>query len=101
MIANVEVAVEKIVKEIPTNEVVKALINEYRRRLIRYSMTDEFMRKKYGMTFDQFESGNVVKERKFSWDVESDAMEWEHALEGVRYVEHKLKDVEGQGLCLA
>ena len=54
------------------------------------------MRKKYGMTFDKFESDNVVKERKFSWDVESDAMEWEHALEGARYVEHKLKDMEGQ-----
>jgi hypothetical protein len=58
-------------------------------------MTDELMRKKYGMTFDKFESSNVVKERKFSWDVESDSMEWEHAVEGVRYVEHKLKDVEG------
>ncbi|MCL0033576.1 hypothetical protein M1N42_03020 [Thermodesulfovibrionales bacterium] len=39
------------------------------------------------MSFSKFESGNVVKERRFSWDVESDAMEWEHALEGVRYVE--------------
>ena len=95
---NVEATAEKIVKEIPIDEIMKALINEYRRRLIRYNMTDEFMRKKYGMTYDKFESSNVVKERKFSWDVESDAMEWEHALEGVRYVEHKLKDVEGQWL---
>ena len=98
MTTNVEATAEKIVKEIPIDEVMEALINEYRRRLIRYNMTDEFMRKKYGMTFDKFESSNVVKERKFSWDVESDAMEWEHALEGVRYVEHKLKDVEGQRL---
>ena len=98
MTTNVEATAEKIVKEIPIDEVMEALINEYRRRLIRYNMTDELMRKKYGMTFDEFESRNVVKERKFSWDVESDAMEWEHALEGVRYVEHKLKDVEGQGL---
>ena len=98
MIANVEATAEKIVKEIPIDEVMEALINEYRRRLIKYNMTDEFMRKKYGMTFDKFESSNVVKERKFSWDVESDAMEWEHALEGVRYVKHKLKGVEGQVL---
>ena len=97
MTSNVEATAEKIVKEIPIDEIMEALINEYRRRLIRQNMTDEFMRKKYGMTFDKFESSNVVKERKFSWDVESDAMEWEHALEGVRYVEHKLKDVEGQG----
>ena len=89
---------EKIVEKIPLDEIREALINEYRRRLIRYKMVDAAMRKKYGMSFNEFDSGNVVKERKFSWDVESDAMEWEHALEGVRYVEHKLKDVEEQGL---
>jgi len=97
MTTNVEGTAEKIVKDIPIDEVLEALINEFRRRLIRYSMTDELMKKKYGMTFDKFDSSNVVRERKFSWDVESDAMEWEHALEGVKYVEHKLKDMEGQG----
>jgi len=53
------------------------------------------MRKKYGMSFNDFESANMVRERKFSWDVESDSMEWEHALEGVRYVEQKSKYIEG------
>lgn len=86
---------EKIVEKIPINEIREALINEYRRRLIRYKMVDEAMRKKYGMSFNDFESSNVVRERKFSWDVESDSMEWEHALEGVRYVEQKMKDMEG------
>jgi hypothetical protein len=86
---------EKIVEKIPINEIREALINEYRRRLIRYKMVDEAMRKKYGMSFNDFESSNVVRERKFSWDVESDSMEWEHALEGVRYVEQKMKDLEG------
>lgn len=86
---------EKIVEKIPINEIREALINEYRRRLIRYKMVDEAMRKKYGMSFNDFESGNVVRERNFSWDVESDSMEWEHALEGVRYVEQKMKDLEG------
>ncbi|NQT55364.1 MAG: hypothetical protein HQ551_03975 [Desulfobacteraceae bacterium] len=86
---------EKIVEKIPIDEIREALINEYRRRLIRYKMIDEAMRKKYGMSFSDFESANMVRERKFSWDVESDSMEWEHALEGVRYVEEKLKDLEG------
>ena len=86
---------EKIVEKIPLDEIREALINEYRRRLIRYKMVDEAMRKKYGMRFNHFESSNMVRERKFSWDVESDSMEWEHALEGVRYVEQKLKDLEG------
>lgn len=98
MTANMEATAEKIVEKIPLDEIREALINEYRRRLIRYKMVDAAMRKKYGMSFNEFESGNVVKERKFSWDVESDAMEWEHALEGVRYVEHKLRDMEEQGL---
>ena len=93
MTTNVKETAEKIVKEIPIDEIMGALINEYRRRFIRYRMTDEFMRKKYGTTFDKFESRNVVKEKKFLWDVESDAMEWEHAIEGSRYAEQRLKDL--------
>lgn len=85
---------EKIVEKIPIDEIREALINEYRRRLIRYKMVDEAMRKKYGMSLNDFESGNVVRERNFSWDVESDSMEWEHSLEGIRYVEQKLKDLQ-------
>ena len=53
------------------------------------------MKKKYGMDFGEFEAHNVVKEKRFSWDVESDAMEWEHAIEGIRYAGQKLKDLEG------
>ncbi len=86
---------EKIVENIPIGEIREALINEYRRRLIRYKMVDEAMRKKYGMSFNDFESANMVRERKFSWDVESDSMEWEHALEGIRYAEEKLEAMEG------
>jgi hypothetical protein len=36
----------------------------------------------------------MVKKSKFSWNVESDAMEWDHALEGIKYVEEKLKDLD-------
>ncbi len=85
---------EKIVENIPIGEIREALINEYRRRFIRYKMIDGAMRKKYGMSFSDFESANMVRERKFSWDVESDSMEWEHALEGIRYAEEKLKAME-------
>lgn len=85
---------EKIVKGIPIDEIKEALINEYRRRRIRYKMVDEAMKKKYGMDFDEFGSTNMVRERKFAWDVESDSMEWEHAIEGFRYVEQKLKDMD-------
>jgi len=85
---------EKIVKGIPIDEIRDALINEYRRRRIRYKMVDEAMKKKYGMGYGDFDSTNMVRDRKFAWDVESDSMEWEHAIEGFRYVEQKLRDLE-------
>ncbi|MBI5602418.1 MAG: hypothetical protein HY879_03610 [Deltaproteobacteria bacterium] len=83
---------EKIVRSIPIDEIKEALVNEYRRRLIRYKMIDEVMKKKYGMDFNKFESENIVEKRKFSWEVESDAMEWEHAVEGIRYASERLED---------
>jgi hypothetical protein len=84
---------EKI-EGIPMDEIREALVNEYRRRKIRYKIVDEAMKKKYGMDYAEFESRNMVRERKFDWDVESDSMEWEHAIEGFRYVEQKLRDLE-------
>ena len=91
-----EAMVEKIMAVVPIDDLKKALLNEYRRRIIRYRMLDEAMKKKYGMSFQEFESRNLVKELGFSWQVESDAMEWEHAIEGVRYAEQKLKDIQQQ-----
>jgi hypothetical protein len=93
MTAEQRAAAEKIIRDVPVAELKEALINEYRRRIIRYKLLDESMKKKYGMTFEDFESRNVVKERGFSWQVESDSMEWEHAVEGMRYAEEKLKDL--------
>ena len=91
-----EVMTEKIMANVPIDEIKEALLNEYRRRIIRYRMVDEAMKKKYGMKFQEFELKNVVKEQKFSWQVEADAMEWEHAIEGLRYVDQKLKDIQKQ-----
>ena len=87
-------ATEKIIESVPIDEIKEALLNEYKRRMIRYKMVDESMKKKYGMRFSDFESRNIVKEKGFSWEVESDAMEWEHAIEGSRYAEQRLTDFE-------
>lgn len=81
---------------VPVGEIKDALLSEYRRRIIRYRMTDEMMKNKYGMTFKEFEAGNVVREQNYSWQVESDAMEWEHAIEGLRYVNEKLTALQRQ-----
>gem|GEM_PF-3976511 len=32
---------------------------------------------KYGMTFDEFEEQNIVEREDYTWDVESDAIEWD------------------------
>jgi len=88
-----EATAERVITTVPIAEIKEALLNEYRRRVIRCKMVDETMKKKYGMTFQEFEAKNVVKEHDFSWQVESDAMEWEHAVEGNRYAEQKLKSM--------
>lgn len=93
MTAAQQAKVVRIMADVPIYEVRDALLNEYRRRIICYKMVDETMQKKYGMTFGEFESKNLVKEHGFSWPVESDAMEWEHAVEGIRYAEQKIKDI--------
>jgi transposase len=84
---------EKIIESVPIDEIKEALFNEYKRRMIRYKMVDESLKKKYGMSYSDFEDRNIVKEEGFSWEVESDAMEWEHAIEGYRYAEQRLKDL--------
>ena len=96
MDATQEAIVEKIIANVPIDEIKEALLNEYRRRIICYKLVDETMKKKYGMTFRDFESRNLVKEQEFSWQVESDAMEWEHAVEGVRYAGQKLRNIQQQ-----
>ncbi len=93
MTPEVKATAERIIRAVPVAELKEALMNEYRRRVIRYKLLDESMKKKYGMTFEQFEARNIVKEKGFSWQVESDSMEWEHAIEGIRYAEQKLEDL--------
>lgn len=69
------------------------LENEYRRRLVRYENTDRALREKYGMSFAEFQKKNIVKARRFSWEVESDAMDWEQAIDGIKTVKRRLKDL--------
>jgi len=78
------------------NAKLRALLEaEYRRRLSRYSLTDRVLRRKYGMTYEEFEEHNLVKERGYSWEVESDAIAWETAMDGVKTMQRKLEDLLG------
>jgi hypothetical protein len=69
------------------------LKSEYLRRLARFHHVDHLMVSKYGVQFDEFVSRRLVKEQGFSWDVESDAMNWESAIGGIRTMERKLREL--------
>ncbi|MDI6864491.1 hypothetical protein [Thermodesulfovibrio yellowstonii] len=84
----------KLTELITEKELKEMALNEYKRRIVFYRLIDEKMKKKYGMSFEEFEKKNIVKEKGFSWDVEKDAMEWEHALESLRTLTEKLRKIE-------
>jgi hypothetical protein len=89
------VAIREHVNSLSDDELHEMLRRDYMRRLIRYKTTDELMRKKYGMTYEDFNSRNVVAEQNFSWEVESDSQDWEMAIDGIRTTERKLKEING------
>ena len=84
----------KIADLIPEKELKDVVLSEYKRRLVHYRFIDAMLKRKYGMTYEEFEKKNIVKERDFSWEVEKDAMQWEHAIEGIRYMEEKIKAIK-------
>jgi len=69
---------------------------EYRRRLVRYSLTDRQLGQKYQMSFDEFERQRITEQRGYTWEVESDAIAWETAVDGVRTVQGQLNDLLGR-----
>lgn len=75
-------------------KVLNLLRQEYLRHLGQYRRIDILMQQKYGVLFDEFVSRRIVKERDYSWDVESDAMEWETATGGMKTMERKLVELE-------
>jgi len=62
---------------------------------MRYRKTGELMRPKYGMTYEEFVSRNVVAGQNFSWEVESDSQDWEMAIDGIRAMRQKLSEIDG------
>ncbi|MDO9289330.1 MAG: hypothetical protein Q7T83_11135 [Thermodesulfovibrionales bacterium] len=84
----------KIADILPEKEIKDAVLGEYEKRLVLYKLTDEQLKKKYKMDFKDFEEKSIVKKKGFSWDVEQDAMHWDHAVEGIRYIEKKIKQIK-------
>ena len=81
-----------MVSQFSDDELCEMIKKEYLRRLTRYHFIDESMQKKYDMTFDGFEKENMVAQKNFSWEVESDAQEWEIAIDGIKTCQKKLHE---------
>jgi hypothetical protein len=69
---------------------------EYRRRLVRYEHINRILARKYGMSFEEFEKREMVKQKGYTWDVESDSDEWEMALDGIHSMKQRLAELLGE-----
>ena len=78
-------------------KVLNLLRSEYLRNLGQYRRIDLLMQQKYGVTFEEFVFRKVVRENKYSWNVESDAMEWETAISGIKTMERKIEELRKEG----
>ena len=87
--------IKKQIDEMTEDELKEVLRRDYIRRLTRYRMTDDFYRKKYGMDFESFDKANIVERQSYTFEVESDAQEWELAIDGIKTIEKKLKELSG------
>lgn len=77
-------------------ELRAVLQRDYLRRLTRYRITDDFYRNKYNMDFESFEKENIVEKQNYSFEVESDAQEWELAIDGIKTINRKLKELANE-----
>ncbi len=69
----------------------RVLENEIRRRLARYEWIDRFYRRKYGVTFEEFERNEMVKKLGYSFEVETDYHEWDMAIDGINTLRRELE----------
>lgn len=88
--------IKKQIDEMTEYELKEVLRRDYIRRLTRYRITDDFYKKKYSMDYENFEKTNIVERFDYSHEVESDAQEWELALDGIMTIEKKLKELSGE-----
>ncbi len=86
-----DMAIQSQGKELAENDRHENIRNNYLKRLVRYQKTDETLRRKYAMSFDEFETGEVLAQKDYSWDVESDAIIWKTAIEGIETMRLKLQ----------
>lgn len=75
------------------NKLSRLLEAEHHRRLARYHLTDRHLAVKYGMSLDESERQQITRVKGYTWDVESDAITWETAVDGIYSVERQLREL--------
>ncbi len=88
-----QAVLEKQIRDMTEDELKDIFHRDYLRRLARYRMIDDSYRKKYNMNLESFEKGNVVAKQGYTFEVESDAQEWELAIDGIRTVGKKMREL--------
>ena len=86
---------QKQIDEMTEDELKEVLRRDFVRKLTGYRLTDDTYKKKYKMDFERFQKANVVEKQNYSFEVESDAQEWELAIDGIETVKKKLKEISG------
>lgn len=69
---------------------------EYRRKVTHYCLTDGQLQQKYGVSFEAFEQKQLTEALGYSWEVESDAMMWETAVDGIKTMKRQLRQLTGE-----
>ncbi len=80
----------------PKTQVTRLAEQELRRRLARYQLSEQIFHEKYNMTLEEFEATEVVKERGYTFEVESDHQDWDLASDGIRTIERQLAALRGE-----
>lgn len=79
------------------SKVRKIIVDDLKRKLTEFQLIDHRFQKKYGMTLDEFEKRNVIKEKDFSFEVESDYHEWDSAIDAIKTLKTYLEDLIKEG----
>ena len=74
-------------------KVRKILREDIKRKLAEFQLIDNRFQKKYGMSLDEFEKKNIIKVKGFSFEVESDYHEWDSAMDAIKTLRAKIKDL--------
>lgn len=75
------------------SKIRKILEKEVRRRVAEYQLIDKSLQKKYGMTLEEFEKEEVVKEKGYSFEVESDYHDWDAARDAIKTLQKDLEEL--------